>query len=178
MNCNLMLQSTFEWAKKVSVDSNKPTVFATVTIHHSLDRFEKSSDVVYYANGPLILKSDTSGQEILTNNIQCWTNKIVDIFIPAPEPKPGEEPGIGSSIKDLFPTSNPHKLNLLLSVSQTGLITVGKLINNKLIGNFPATTFQATCQNELLTGIVNVLGEAVCTISFSLGSVTTPTIPN
>jgi hypothetical protein len=126
--------------------------------------------VVYYANSPLIVKSDTSGQEILTNSIQCRVNKTEHIIIPAPPPKPGEDENLGEIIEDLFPTSNPHKLNLLLSVSQTGLITVGKLIGDKLIGGIPASTFQATCQDELLMGIVNILGKAVCTVSFSLGS--------
>jgi hypothetical protein len=174
MNCNLMLQSAFDWAKKKQSDSGLPQVFATVTIHHSLDRFEKTSDVVYYANGPLALKSPTPGQEILTNSIQCWTNKTQEITIPDPPPKPGENENIGEIIKDLFPTSNPHNRNLLLIVSQTGLITVGKLIGDKLIGGIPASTFQATCQDELLTGIVDILGEAVCTVSFSLGFVFTP----
>ena len=172
-----MLQSAFNWAKKIETDSNKPTVFATVTIHHSLDRFEKSSDVVYYANGPLILKFDTSGQQILTNSIRCWTNKTQLITIPAPPPKPGENENFSEFREDLFPTANPHNRNLLLSVSQTGLITVGKLIDDKLIGRMPASTFQATCQNELLTGIVDILGEAVCTVSFSLGSVSTSPVP-
>ena len=160
-----MLQSIFNWAKKGQVGSKKPTVFATVTIHHSLDRLDtKTSDVVYYANGYLGLDSKTPGQEILTNTIQCWTNKTQDIIIP---PKPSDGDVLPEVIKDLFPPS--PKLKLLVSVNQTGLITVGKLINDKLIGGMPASIFQATCQDELLTGIVDIAGKAVCTVSFSLG---------
>jgi len=171
MDCNLMLQSAFNWAKKGKL-SNKEfptyaTVFATVTVHHSIDRYEKTSDVVWYANGPLHLKSTTPGQEILTGNIQAWVNKVEQIPLP---PKPGDV--WGNVIYDLFP--NTPQNQLLVSVSQTGFITVGKLINGKLVGGFPPSTFQATCENELLTGRVDVLGQAVCTVSFSLGSSNMP----
>lgn len=55
-------------------------------------------------------------------------------------------------------------------VEHSGMITVGKLINGKLIGGMPPGKFQATCVKELLTGAVDVLGDAICTVSFSLGS--------
>lgn len=168
MDCNLMLQSAFNWAKKGNL-SNKEipriaTVFATVTLHHSIDRTPKTSDLVWYANGPLHLESTAPEQEILTGNIQAWVNSVKNINLP---PEAGDI--FGDVVQDLFP--NTSKLQLLVSVSQTGFITVGKLVNGKPIGGMPPSTFQATCENELLTGTVNVAGDAVCTVSFSLGSV-------
>ena len=169
MDCNLMLQSAFNWAKKGKLSYGEfptyATIFATVTLHYSIDSPEKTSDLVLYANGPLHLKSTTPGQEILTGNIQAWVNNVAQIPVP---PKPGEV--FGNVIYDLFP--NTPKNQLLVSVSKTGFITVGKLINS--IPTPPPSTFQATCENELLTGRVNVAGQAVCTVSFSLGSSNMP----
>lgn len=161
-----MLQSTFNWAKKGELTGGDfpkyATVFATVTIHYSLDRPEKTtSDVVWYANGPLQLKY-AHGQEFLTGNIQAWVNKVVESIIPSP----GED--LGYIVKDLFP--NTSNLQLLLSVSKTGFITVGRLLNGTLASKVPPSTFQGTCENELLTGMVDISGKAVCTVSFSLGS--------
>ena len=167
MDCKLMLQSTFDWAKKGQVSGGEfptyATVFATVTIHQSYDRNDKKSDIVWYGNGPLSLQSLAGGEEVLTGNIQAWVNKTELIFIP---PKPTDD--IGSYTTDLFP--NTPDLGLLVTVTKTGLVTVGKLIKGHLIGGLPATTFQASCDKELLTGIVNIAGDAVCTVSFSLGS--------
>jgi hypothetical protein len=169
MDCNLMLQSAFNWAKKGKLSNGEfptyATVFATVTLHYSIDRPEKTSDLVLYANGPLHLKSTTPGQEILTGNIQAWVNNVAQIPLP---PKPGDV--FGNVIYDLFP--NTPNNQLLVSVSKTGFITVGKLINGT--PGSPTGTFQATCENELLTGRVNVAGQAVCTVSFSLGSSNMP----
>jgi len=167
MDCKLMLQSAFDWAKKGTLGGavefpEYAKVFATVTIHHSIDRSDKRSDVVWYANGSLRL-SAKDGQEVLTGNIPARINKTEYIFIP---PQPGDL--LGNSIPDLFP--DQPDLQLLLTVTSTGTITVGKLIKEKLIGGFPPSTFQGTCENELLTGRVDVLGQAVCTVSFSLGS--------
>jgi len=171
MDCNLMLQSAFNWAKKGQLTFKEfPTfakVFATVTLHYSIDSHEKTSDLVLYANGPLHLKSTTPGQEILTGNIQAWVNQVKYISFP---PKPGDV--FGDVIQDLFP--NTPRYQLLLSVSQTGFITVGKLLDGKLIGGLPPSTFQGTCENELLTGRVEALAQAACTVSFSLGSSNMP----
>jgi hypothetical protein len=168
MDCNLMLQSAFDWDKKGNI-SNKQTpkyatVFATVTIHYSLDRPEKTSDLVFYANGPLHLESTIPGQEILTGTIQAWVNKVVESGLSTPS---DDDIDFGV-ITDLFP--NTSKLQLLVSVSKTGFITVGRMINGHLIGGMPPSTFQATCENDLLTGMVDLIGKAVCTVSFSLGS--------
>jgi hypothetical protein len=169
MECKLMLQSAFDWAKKGALSgggSEFPTfarVFATVTIHHSLDRADKHSDLVWYGNGILnVAKKD--GQEVLTGNVQAWVNKVSQIFIPSAK----DDGGINLPIDDLFP--NSPALGLLLIVDHSGMITVGKLINGKLIGGMPPSKFQATCDKELLTGAVNVAGDAICTVSFSLGS--------
>ena len=165
MDCKLMLQSAFDWAKKGALSGGEfpeyAKVFATVTIHHSIDRSDKRSDVVWYANGVLRL-SVIDGQEVLTGNIQAWLNKTDEIYT---YPPGGDFPNI---TYDLFP-NNPDA-GLLLTVSKTGVITVGKLVKGKLIGGFPPSTFQGTCENELLTGRVDILGQAVCTVSFSLGS--------
>lgn len=164
MDCKQMLQSTFDWANKGKVSGSVEfpdiaTVYATVTLHHTLDRTEKTSDLVYYANGSLLL-SNKDGQEVLTGNIPAWINKIESKSVP--------NDGFGHTEYDLFPDNN--KLGLLLTITQTGLLTVGKLINGKLIGGMPPTTFQPTCQNGLLTAIVSIAGECVCTVSFSLGT--------
>lgn len=166
MDCKLMLQSTFDWAKTGIISGGEfpeyATVFATVTIHHSLDRPDSRSDVVWYGNGPLSFKT-SNGQDVLSGNIQAWINKYEAIFVPPP---PDGE--IGSYTYDLFP--NMPELGLLLSVNRSGVITVGKLIRGRLIGGMPPSTFQGVCENGLLSGRTYVSGEAVCTVSFSLGS--------
>ncbi|KOP24403.1 hypothetical protein AMR41_21165 [Hapalosiphon sp. MRB220] len=167
MDCKQMLQSTFDWAKKGAVGGavefpDIATVYATVTLHQSLDRPEKTSDVVWYANGALSLNTK-DGQEMLAGNIQAWVNQTDTIFVPS---ETGND--LGSYDYDLFPNSTTK--GLLLKVNKTGMITIGKLIKGKLIGGMPPTTFQATCENGLLTGTVNVLGDCVCTVSFSLGT--------
>jgi hypothetical protein len=166
MDCKLMLQSAFDWAKKGVLSNGEfPTyakVFATVTVHHSLDRADKHSDHVWYANGVLNLTTK-SGQEVLTGNLQAWVNTVVDGFGPPPS-----DGGIGEATHDLFPER--HNLGLLLMVDRSGMITVGRLINNKLVGQLPPSQFQATCDKGLLTGAVYIFGDAICTVSFSLGS--------
>lgn len=166
MDCKLVLQSAFNWAKKGVLSNGEfPTyakVFATVTVHHSLDRPDKHSDLVWYANGVLNLTTK-NGQEVLTGNLQAWVNKVVLGFEPPPS-----DGGIGEPTHDLFPER--HDLGLLLMVERSGMITVGRLIDNKLVGRMPPSKFQATCDKELLTGAVNIFGDAICTVSFSLGS--------
>jgi hypothetical protein len=103
MDCNLMLQSAFNWAKKGQLTFKEfpkfAKVFATVTIHYSIDSPEKTSDLVLYANGPMHLKSTTPGQEILTGNIQAWVNNVAQIPVP---PKPGEVLGMSYMIYSLI----------------------------------------------------------------------------
>jgi hypothetical protein len=163
-----MLQSAFDWAKKGTLDkmndsslsSQYETVFATVTLHYSRDQPEKTNDLVWYANGPLYLKY-IPAKEILAGNIEARFNQVDYTYLP---PKAGQ--GLSTLIKDLFPDSPQNKL--LVSVTQTGFITVGRLINDKLVGNLPPSTFQGTCESELLTGMVDLYGKAICTVSFSL----------
>jgi len=166
MECKLMLQSAFDWAKKGAISGGEfPTFarsFATVTIHHAIDRQDKHSDLVWYGNGVLNV-AKKNGQEVLMGNISAWVNKVSQILIP-----PTNNDDIGLVIDDLFP--NSPTLGMLLMVEHSGMITVGKLINGKLIGGMPPGKFQATCDKELLTGAVDVLGDAICTVSFSLGS--------
>jgi hypothetical protein len=166
MDCKLMLQSTFDWAKKGVVTGGEfpsfATVFATVTIHKSFDRANKRSDSVLYANGPLTV-TVKDGKEMLTGNIQAWTNKVSFIFLP---PEPGQD--INLPVEDLFPLNK--RTGLLLRVEQGGKISVGELIDGKLIGGLPPISFQASCDKELLTGMVSDF--AICTVSFSFGSMT------
>lgn len=168
MDCKLMLKSAFDWAKKGAVSGGEfpsyATVFATVTIQHALDRLEKRSDVVYYANGKLDVTAQ-NGQEVLTGNIRAWVNKVNEILIPSKDENDGPFP---PPFYDLFPDT--PDLGLLLTVERSGMITVGKLLKGHLIGGMPPSKFQATCNKDLLTGAVDVLGDAICTVSFSLGS--------
>jgi hypothetical protein len=167
MDCTLMLQSAFDWAKKGALTGGEfpsyAKVFVTVTIHHSLDRPDKHSDLVWYGNGMLNLAMK-NGQEVLTGNIQAWVNKTSQILIPPDKPN-GD---ITIPIDDLFP--NTPTLGMLLLINHSGMVTIGKLIKGNLIGGIPPSKFQATCAQDLLTGLVDILGVSVCTISFSLGS--------
>ncbi len=166
MECKLMLQSAFDWAKKGATGGGEfPTyarVFATVTIHHSVDRPDKESDLVWYGNGILNI-GKSNGQEVLIGNISAWVNKVNQIWIKSETPD-----DFGTSISDLFPDS--PKVGMLLMVDHSGMITVGKLLNGKLIGGMPPTKFQAICDKGLLTGAADILGDGICTVSFSLGS--------
>jgi hypothetical protein len=167
MDCKLMLQSTFDWAKKGMISGGEfpsyATVFATVTIHHALARANQHSDVVWYSNGALTV-AIKDGKEVLTANLPAWINKINNSLIPAKS----DDREINLPIATLFATT--PELGLLLTVDHGGLVTVGKLIKGKLMDGLPPATFQASCDQELLTGIVNVAGDAICTVSFSCGS--------
>jgi hypothetical protein len=166
MECKLMLQPAFDWAKKGATSGGEfpiyAKVFVTVTIHHSLDRPDKLSDLVWYGNGILNIGKN-NGQEVLTGNISAYVNKINQLVIKSENPD-----DIGTSINDLFPES--PTLGMLVMVEHSGMITVGKLINGKLIAKMPPSKFQATCDKGLLTGAADILGDAICTVSFSLGS--------
>lgn len=167
MNCKMMLQSAFDWANRGVIGGgefpNHATVFATVTLHQASDRVDKHSDFVWYGNGAMSVRVK-NGQEILMGNLPSWVNNVSEIFIP-PTTQAGE---IAVSIDDLFP--NSPSLGLLLTVDHTGTITIGKLIKGNLLAGLPPSSFQATCDKELLTGSVDVFGEAICTVSLSLGS--------
>jgi hypothetical protein len=166
MDCNLILQSAFNWAKKGRVSSGDfpryTQVFATVTIHHSIDRPDKRSDEVWYANGPLSRKVK-NGQETLVGDIQAWMNRLD--FIISDDPKEIRQ--------DLFPQTPEYTLYLRVGI--TGLITVNKQKDGIFLPGAGFSTFQATCENGLLTGNVDVLGKAVCTVSFSLDYESFPT---
>ncbi|GAX39988.1 hypothetical protein NIES4075_09500 [Tolypothrix sp. NIES-4075] len=173
MECKLMLQSAFDWAKKGALSGGEfpkiAKVFATVTMHYSSDRSpEKTSNYVLYANGPLELNTK-DGQEILSGNISMWVNKVVQHSIPSTNPPEDGSIDIGTTVTDIFP--NKPDLKLQLSISQSGSISVARLIHGKLLGGFPPVTFQAVCnENELMTAIVDSYGSASCTLSLTLGS--------
>jgi hypothetical protein len=166
MECKLMLQSAFDWAKKGATSGGEfpmyARVFVTVTIHHSLDRPDKQSDLVWYGNGILNIGKN-NGQEVLTGNISAWVNKVNQFRIKSETPDE-----IGKLVTDLFPES--PTVGMLVMVEHSGMITVGKLVNGKLIAGTPPSKFQATCDKGLLTGAADILGDAICTVSFSLGS--------
>lgn len=148
------------WAQKPAEGAGSFTTFytvrATVTLHGDKAALQSqggsikpsSTDVVWYANSELSLKTE-NGQPILKANMDAYTNSE------------------GATITCPLIRNNP--LSIALTVRGNGQITIGQLIEGKnFLGRTP-TTFSATVVGKMISNFVKLpmSGEVVCTISFS-----------
>jgi hypothetical protein len=173
MICTDMLKETFAWARKgiIGGPSEFPdiaTVYATVTLHGATDHKDKLSDFVWYGNGKVLLEKK-DGQEVLTGNVPARTNEFKVHEFPMCKP-PSDDDIFGPpkhQVFDLFPAD--ENLEIFLQITPTGMITVRKRLKSVPTIGVLASTFQSTCHSGLLTGVISVPDDCVCTVSFSHG---------
>jgi hypothetical protein len=162
MDCNSMLKDIFAYARKGIIRQGNDfpthfTVFVTITVHMTNDHADKNRDTVWYADGPLKLTKGKTG-ETLDGLIPMVINNIDIVTLQ----QSGSE--ILLPLKDIFPSNSMHAL--MVSISDTGTVSVQRYLNNRIFMNRPPVTFQATCTDGLLTIVKN---GASYTLSFTLG---------
>jgi hypothetical protein len=149
MNNDDSIQSIFDHAKKNQLaDGTIPKVFATYIEHHPDAQGNPDNDQVYYVNMELFLsvvgnKFQLQGQ----NNI--WRNR--------------------SNNSD-HPFILHTKLELFITLLESGEVFTVKKINGKLIGGLPADKLRATYQRGLFVDT----SFGLKSLSFTLGSVPRP----
>jgi hypothetical protein len=167
MGCKEMLNAQFEWAKKGKIGGGAEfpqhaKVYVTVTMHHPEEPAGGAHDVVWYANGPLELKTE-NGKSFLTGDVATWINNTKWITV-----KTGTTL---NTVADVFPDT-PH-LKTRLTVDTEGSVSMQILVNGKPFLGRPAFTFQPICTEGLLTKVLvkdTWGGTQSITVSFTNGT--------